>query len=509
MRMFGLITALAALDAVTGVASTETTAEHDDEYYPPPFTSPATLTPSTTCPAYGLGHLIRDGYYYYENRVVSEASRRMPRPKRSSPLRGQPQTDPPTPEGTPQEKGGWSRGALCRRVGKDEHCAFTYAEFNNGEGISIITTAARILLLGSQPPLAPHPATDTETANKRSKTDTTPSESHYYKDVTIPNKGIGLLATQPIRTGRRVMARTPAVMVDDRAFKGLRKEDLALLLGQAILALPDAHRKRFLNLSIAHDEAVTGGGSLTAGMELIYNIFTNNAFKTTVTLERVDKEGGGGGVASSSEADFQSAFTEVSRLNHDCSPNLGYYFDSATLSQKVYAARDIMPGEELTVSYVDVLQPRSTRSHLLNTTWHFTCSCARCSPNPANPADDTHILLESDSRTSQIRSLLRSLDDYTTKDPNPATHGPQKAETLITLYELEGLQVRIYEAYYRAALEWNGVGDAERAVRYARLCLASGLVLRGPDRPFVRSMRALVEDARAHWSWRFRVPVKD
>ena len=65
--------------------------------------------------------------------------------------------------------------------------------------------------------------------------------------------------------------------------------------------------------------------------------------------------------------------------------------------------------------------------------------------------------------------------------------------------------MRIYEAYYRAALEWNGVGDAARASRYARLCLAKGLTLRGPDRPFVESMKALVSDPIAHWSWRFRI----
>jgi hypothetical protein len=98
-----------------------------------------------------------------------------------------------------------------------------------------------------------------------------------------------------------------------------------------------------------------------------------------------------------------------------------------------------------------------------------------------------------------MQELRRELDDYS----GAAT--PQVAELLVTLYELEGLQVRIYEAYYRAALEWNGVGDAVRAVRYARLCLDKGLLLRGKDRPFVESMREMVRDVKGHWSWRFRV----
>lgn len=41
----------------------------------------------------------------------------------------------------------------------------------------------------------------------------------------------------------------------------------------------------------------------------------------------------------------------VSRLNHACRPNSEYFFDDRTLSQKVFTARDIDPGEELTVTY--------------------------------------------------------------------------------------------------------------------------------------------------------------
>lgn len=102
-----------------------------------------------------------------------------------------------------------------------------------------------------------------------------------------------------------------------------------------------------------------------------------------------------------------------------------------------------------------------------------------------------------------MQQLRPEMDDYS------VIATPEKAELLVTLYELENLQVRIYEAYYRAALEWNGVGDATRAVRYARLCLDKGLLLRGEDRPFVESMREMVRDARGHWSWRFRVKMKE
>ncbi len=46
-------------------------------------------------------------------------------------------------------------------------------------------------------------------------------------------------------------------------------------------------------------------------------------------------------------------------------------------------------------------------------------------------------------------------------------------------------------------------------MRYARLCLDRGLLLRGPERPFVESMRELVADPTRHWSWRFRVKKRE
>ena len=56
----------------------------------------------------------------------------------------------------------------------------------------------------------------------------------------------------------------------------------------------------------------------------------------------------------------------VSSLNHDCAPNLGYYFDSAFAELRVYAVRDVLPGEELTISYVEYV------FHTLYLSWSAT-----------------------------------------------------------------------------------------------------------------------------------------
>ncbi len=108
---------------------------------------------------------------------------------------------------------------------------------------------------------------------------------------------------------------------------------------------------------------------------------------------------------------------------------------------------------------------------------------------------------ESDDRVAQIRELMMELDDYSPR----STAGPDKAELLILLFELEGVLGRVHEAYYRAAIEWNGVGEKAEAVKYARLCIDRGLAFRGPKRPFIDAMKEIVKNPEEHWSWKFRL----
>lgn len=108
------------------------------------------------------------------------------------------------------------------------------------------------------------------------------------------------------------------------------------------------------------------------------------------------------------------------------------------------------------------------------------------------------------------------LDHYGPPPPPPSTTTttttttagptPDDAELLIQLYREEGLHTRMVEAYYRAAVEWNGRGDAERAAYFASEAVAAGRVMESGIRPFLENMRALARDPRAHWTWMFRVP---
>lgn len=164
------------------------------------------------------------------------------------------------------------------------------------------------------------------------------------------------------------------------------------------------------------------------------------------------------------------------------------------MSQSVFAAREIETGEELTVTYFDSIQTRTRRQLLSKHGWGFECTCSHCSASE-------EVIKESDERVDQILILQKDLDDYS----SASAANPEKAERLVNLFKAEGLVTRMVEAYYRAAVEYNGIGSAEEAIRFAKLCIEEGEVLESSIRPFMNNMRELVRDPSAHWTWRFRL----
>lgn len=139
------------------------------------------------------------------------------------------------------------------------------------------------------------------------------------------------------------------------------------------------------------------------------------------------------------------------------------------------------------------MRTREQRQTKLSSVWGFQCSCSLCSQVPA-------LTEASDQRLKQIRNIRRQLEDYSTK--SAAT--PQMADLFVSLYEQDRLHNSIYEAYVFAAMEWNGVGEAWQAVRYARLGIQFGILSVGPKHHDVVAMQALANDPRGHWSWMLR-----
>jgi hypothetical protein len=79
------------------------------------------------------------------------------------------------------------------------------------------------------------------------------------------------------------------------------------------------------------------------------------------------------------------------------------------------------------------------------------------------------------------------------------------AEELLTLYRDEGLQGFMDMAYGFAALAYSAVGNAEKAVYYAKEAQEAILMKDGLWTKNWKIWEELIADVEGHWSWRRRL----
>lgn len=208
---------------------------------------------------------------------------------------------------------GWIKSHICQVTpgGHQQQqlfCAYTQPSFQDGFGISIVTTPEtleRILALdlpvlrrrgasenlGDEPAKPPAQAREPKSSkyyynsdNNNSDNNNSNNNNHTttkspglaaaagYETVPVPGKGLGMRATRPLGANEVYMSRTPSVMVDDAAVQGLGVARLTSLLVAAVEALPSAHRDDFLSLT-THEAVETRG-------QRVHAIFDKNNFLT-------------------------------------------------------------------------------------------------------------------------------------------------------------------------------------------------------------------------------------
>ncbi|KAK8080312.1 hypothetical protein PG997_008130 [Apiospora hydei] len=354
-----------------------------------------------------------------------------------------------------------------------EICVYSNPSFGNSQGIAFLTSPKRAARLAQSTTLT-DPSLHSQT--ERLNMVTNPK----WEVQPIPGKGMGVIATSHLSLGDHVMSATPAIVQDSAIFELSDDEAMELRI-RAVEHLPPVLRSAFLKLT-THDHAA----SLSERIEKIIDV---NSFELDLVGDVEDDEG---------EKSWLAVFPDISRLNHACRPNAQYYFDPLTLTQHVHAVRDIHPGEEITVSYINAFQTHRRRQKKIASMWHFGCTCDFCSKN-------RHQIKASDERILQIQKLIKEFQDRTPR--SKAT--PQAAELLISLYRQEKLWYAFYEAYTMAALEYSFVGEERQAIMYARLAIEHGIASAGPDDENVEMMRTLARDPRNHWSWMYRIDIRE
>ncbi|OAA40633.1 lysine methyltransferase [Metarhizium rileyi] len=340
---------------------------------------------------------------------------------------------------------GWTNG----NNNSDEYHAYHFKELAGGRGISVVTSPDRIRHFEA--------ATVPSDANDMS--------SPPYEERHIPGKGRGLVATRMLYKGDKILLNTPILMVDSSGYDSLGGPWTSLPR-LAVENLPPETEKLFFSMHGASDTDDVRG---------------------RIDVNAYDVRIGG--------HQYFAVLPEIARINHDCRPNTNYYFDENTLTQMVVASRDIAPGTELSVTYINPVQEREHRNDNLLATWGFNCSCSVCRLPP-------HLSRRSDERVEDIARLQA---EYELVDEGEwMGYPPQKAEALISLLEEEGIRTNIGNAYLYAAFTHCAHGNYWETVRHANTALDWISLSDGADDARLDSLREMTRTPDEEACWKSR-----
>lgn len=179
----------------------------------------------------------------------------------------------------------WTHAPVCTRTLQsinDTLCVYTDASFADNRGISIFTTRKLAQEFASLPAFRDPLALKPEAINE---------DTHAYHTTSIAEKGIGMLASRPLKFGDRVTAYTPAFVAYLES--ELSTLDREALWRTAIEQLPVHLKDKFLNLATVYGDPRVK----------VQDVVKANTFQVMI-----------GGV------NHLAVWPETSRLNHACAP---------------------------------------------------------------------------------------------------------------------------------------------------------------------------------------------
>ncbi|KAI0886750.1 SET domain-containing protein [Annulohypoxylon maeteangense] len=324
-----------------------------------------------------------------------------------------------------------------------ENCVNGTCIFSNrglGEGSVLLTTERNARIAGNFPTVA-GPTVAVQP----------------FHVVDVPGKGIGVIADRKIRKGEVILVQPPTLMVQTTPHVEMERGTLDALYSLAMKKLPRKGHELFMG-QMGRD---------------IYDKIEINCFQLYIDGEN-------------ESGSHLGCYPEVSRINHDCRPNIHYRITNMT--HTTVAARDILPGEELTISYIDLMLSREERRSRL-WRWGFECSCSHCSMSD-------HEAAASDARLLRIEELEMALENF-----NETVVTAETGAELVELYEKERLDIYLGQVYTRAALNFALFGEEEKARKYALAAVEAVERESGQNASDAKAMRTLAENPRAHWTW--------
>eukprot|EP01116_Phalansterium_solitarium_P015949 TRINITY_DN3594_c0_g1_i2.p1 TRINITY_DN3594_c0_g1~~TRINITY_DN3594_c0_g1_i2.p1 ORF type:complete len:425 (+),score=96.00 TRINITY_DN3594_c0_g1_i2:59-1333(+) len=135
-------------------------------------------------------------------------------------------------------------------------------------------------------------------------------------------------------------------------------------------------------------------------------------------------------------------YLKAALLNHSCCPNCWTKFDGSTV--RIRTLCDIAPGDELTISYIELNQSRAERQKDLGGNYFFDCDCDRCERELVT--ESAAVIVSPKARMSMLslkqqvfaardegnwrRCKALALDLLEEQQDSLETHDPEITETL-------------------------------------------------------------------------------
>ncbi|SPO05554.1 uncharacterized protein DNG_08241 [Cephalotrichum gorgonifer] len=315
----------------------------------------------------------------------------------------------------------WTHTPLCSTTsGAQTYCLFSSTPFGTN-GLSLIA--------------APETASSLAPVLTQIHHSSLPSPSSA-RNLTLepatavrdfPGRGKGLVATRPIRGGETFLLDHASLVVGAGFFEDVGDAERAAMLGEAVDRLVEPAAVRGLDRA--------GGGG-----DVVGDVVRTNSFRSKLDVGNVFV-----------------LFPLISRVNHACKPNAFIRHASHGLIAGVAAFRDIMPGEEITISYIPLQQPTPSRQALLRKNWNFTCTCPLCTSPPSTLSANDALRRKLQGVEADAISAIRARDLPAAMD---------NLRVLEAGFVAEGLWPLLQDIYQVLATVCWAMGKREDAVGY-------------------------------------------
>lgn len=262
-----------------------------------------------------------------------------------------------------------------------------------------------------------------------------------------PGKGLGMFATRDISKGTRIVAEKPFFSLTHRPEVSSSDPHAQNDISKAYHSLPTSEQLKYMSLHCPE----------RPDCSRVFSIYEANCFEmglgTCICLH-------------------------ASRINHSCVPNAHYSWNSRIEQETVHAVKEIVEGEEITITYCSAYHTLKERKCEIMP-YLFNCSCPACDIH-------TNFGRRSQIRRQQMTELDQEIADYQNEPPAArAEYGHYDEMSailrLVNLLDEEGLVQEKSLAFHDAAECALKRGLKEEAVKYACQELDVDICCNGKD----------------------------